>query len=358
MKPEGLPGQRWLLVLLAFGTVLICGGLAGLALAGWLTGAPSRPGPLAEATAQPPTAAPLIRTATPSGGPLPPFVPPTLTSTSLPMLTPALLPNPTLSGKIVYTCFDGNDDEICLLDLASMAVVQLTNNEVGDWYASLTPDGNGVLWARQVSGANYEIFRMDITGANVTQLTQNGAGNFAPELSPDGTRIVYTSNAGGVQQIWLMAADGSNPQQLTHGRESIDPTWAPDGQRIAFASNRSGQRQLWVMAADGADPRQVTDLPEMGGRSAFSADGQALAFYQGPFNNRHIFLINVDGGNLRRLTADSDNVGPGFSPDGQWIAFASFRDGNNELYAIRPDGRDLTRLTRNPRADYQPRWGR
>jgi TolB protein len=320
--------------------------------------------------AAPPTS---ITAATPSGSNLPPAQPPTPTviqsatigvapSATLPAtLTPASRPitelvNPPV-GKIVFTCYDGRDDEICLLNLSDMSVAQLTNNDVGDWYASITPDGSSVLFARQISGSRYEIFRMGADGSNVTQLTQNGAQNYAPEMSPDGGRIVYTSNAGGAQQIWVMEADGANAQPLTSGAENIDPTWAPDGLRIAFASSRGGQRQLWTMAADGSDVRQVTDLPEMGGRNAFSADAATLTFYRGPFNGRNIFIIGVDGSGLRQLTTDSDNLGPDFSPDGQWITFGSFRDGNNEIYIIRPDGTDLIRLTQNPRSEYQPRWG-
>jgi Tol biopolymer transport system component len=318
---------------------------------------PARPRlvPVAEAT-------PLPTGRPPEGTSTLPASPPTSRPTApLPAtLTPALrplneLPNPPV-GKIVFTCFDG-DDEICLLNLADMTIAQLTNNSVGDWYASLTPDGAGVLFARQISGSNYEIMRMRTDGSEAVQLTRNGAQNYAPELSPDGAQIVYTSSAGGAQQVWLMEAGGGNPRALTSGAESIDPTWSPDGSRVAFASNRSGQRQLWTMAADGSDLRQVTDLPEMGGRNAFSADGATLAFYRGPFNGRNIFVIGADGGNLRQLTDGGDNLGPDFSPDGHWITFGSFRDGNNEIYLMRPDGSEVYRLTNHRRSEYQPRWG-
>ena len=247
--------------------IVLVGAVAALLL-------PPRP------TATPVVVATLTATALPTGAtPEATAAPPTFPSTATlpPTLTPARLPlnelpNPP-TGKIVFTCFDGSDDEICLLNLADMSIAQLTNNEVGDWYASLTPDGTTVLFSRQISGSHYEIYRMRTDGSEAAALTQNGAQNYAPEMSPDGTRIAYTSTAGGAQQIWVMGTDGGNAQPLTSGADNIDPTWSPDGSRIAFASSRGGQRQLWTMAADGSDQRQVTDLPEMGGRSAFSGDG-------------------------------------------------------------------------------------
>ncbi|MGQ0604808.1 MAG: hypothetical protein ACT4QE_24265 [Anaerolineales bacterium] len=344
---------RSMLIGVGLGILTVCVGaaiLAGL----WLR--PAQPAPVVNATQ---AASPLP----PQSIATLPVDPPTLAASATlpPPLTPARrplneLPNPPV-GKITFTCFDGNDDEICLLALADMGIAQLTNNDVGDWYASITSDGAGVLFARQTRGSNYEIYRMDADGGNVVQLTQNGAQNYAPEMSPDGTQIVFTSSAGGAQQVWVMGADGQNAQVLTSGAENIDPTWSPDGGRIAFASSRGGQRQLWTMAADGGDVRQVTDLPEMGGRSAFSADAAALTFYRGPFNGRNIFVIGVDSSNLRQLTDGGDNLGPDFSPDGQWITFSSFRDGNNEIYIMRPDGSDVYRLTENRRSEYQPRWG-
>ena len=60
-----------------------------------------------------------------------------------------------------------------------------------------------------------------------------------PHLSPDGRRIAFESGrGGGGGEIWLAAADGSNPTQLTHGpgRWQGSPRWSPDGRRIAFDS--------------------------------------------------------------------------------------------------------------------------
>ena len=39
------------------------------------------------------------------------------------------------------------------------------------------------------------------------------------------------------------------------------PTWSPDGSRIAFSSERSGNRDLWVVAAEGGTPQQLTREP-------------------------------------------------------------------------------------------------
>ena len=289
--------------------------------------------------------------------PLLDFSTPTLSPTIVPSLTPSPVPGSDNGsspfGKIVFTCFIEQIDQICIMNADGSGRKQLTNLPATAFYASLSPDGQTVYFSSRQTGT-YEIYSVDINGNNLQRLTHNIGTLYAPELSPDGSKIIFTSNGNGV---WVMNPDGSDPHAITF-RDDIDPTWSPDGSMIAFASNRSGQRQLYTAKASGKQVNQVTDLNNMGGRSTWSPDGKRLAFYRGPAGDRDIFIIKIDGTGLERLTNGGDNLGPSWSPDGEWIVFTSFRDGNNEIYKIRPDGTGLTRLTNSTISDWQPRWGR
>jgi len=282
---------------------------------------------------------------------------PTLEGALSPTLVPSSVPGlgvgSAIPGKIVFTCFINQIDQICIMNADGTGRKQLTDFQATAFYASLSPDGQTVYFSSRQSGT-YEIYSVDINGNGLERLT-NGIGTlYAPELSPDGERIVFTNNGNG---LWVMNPDGSNPRAISF-RDDIDPTWSPDGSMIAFASSRSGKRQLYVMNSNGKNVRQVTDLNNMGGRSTWSPDGTKLAFYRGVPGDHDIFIINIDGTGVERLTNGGDNLGPSWSPDGEWIAFTSFRDGNNEIYIVHPDGRGETRLTNSPISDWQPRWGR
>lgn len=281
---------------------------------------------------------------------------PTLAPTEVTGSTPVPLPsfgNAPPSGKIVFTCYVQQIDQICLMNADGSGRRQLTDFQATSFYASLSPDGETIYFVSRRNGP-FDIYSMNLNGRNVERLTDGIGSLYAPELSPNGNRIVFTNHGRGV---WVMRADGNNPRPLTT-RDDIDPTWSPDGSKIAFASSRSGSRQLYIMNSDGSEITQITDLNNMGGRSTWSPDGTKLAFYRGPSGDRNIFLVDIDSLEVTRLTSGGDNLGPSWSPDGSWIAFTSFRDGNNEIYIIRPDGTGLTRLTDSPISDWQPRWGR
>jgi TolB protein len=275
------------------------------------------------------------------------------TLTLIPSPIPGFGDSPLPSGKIVYTCFVQQIDQICIMNADGSGQTQVTQLEATTFYASLSPDGETIYFSSRQSG-NFEIYSIPVGGNEMERLSKGLGALYAPELSPDGKQILFTNGSSG---IWVMKINGKAPRAITT-KNDIDPTWSPDGSMIAFASSRRGERQLFIMDADGSNIRQVTNLEDMGGRSSWSPDGKKLAFYAGPAGDHNIYTINIDGTGLTQLTYSGDNLGPSWSPDGNWIAFTSFRDGNNEIYIMRPDGTNPTRLTNNSTSEWQPRWGR
>jgi len=277
-------------------------------------------------------------------------------------ITNTTLPNQTLPiqppGKIVYTCFDGNFDQICIMNADGSGQRQLTQDNATSFYPSITPDGNLVLFSSNRDG-NFEIYSLDLNSGIQLQLTNDIGNLYAAELSPKGKRIIFSNDTGGLQSLWVMRNDGRNPRAFIQtGGGDIDPTWSHDGNQIAFASQLSGITEQYIANADATDVRKLMKKSfEIGGRSSWSPNKQWIAVYDGESGNHNIFKIPVDGGEPEKLTQQGDNLAPSFSPDGKWIAFTSYRDGNNEIYILNLDALQVYRLTTNSKSDYQPRWG-
>ena len=65
----------------------------------------------------------------------------------------------------------------------------------------------------------------------------------------------------GPHEIYVMDADGGNPQRLTnHPDRDFLPSWYPDGKRIAFASNRVRSFDIFVMDANGQNLQNLTNV--------------------------------------------------------------------------------------------------
>src|SRR5512137_1062112 len=81
-----------------------------------------------------------------------------------------------------------------------------------------------------------QIYSMAGNGFNQQNLSNNSAYEHFPDLSPDATKIVFSSfrNPPG-ENIYIMDLDGQNIQQVTTGAgQRTRPRWAPNG-LIAFA---------------------------------------------------------------------------------------------------------------------------
>ena len=121
------------------------------------------------------------------------------------------------------------------------------------------PDGTKLL-ASAVDKANVSsIWSISILGGAPRRLRENASEASA---SPDGSHIAFTS--GNSQEIWLMGANGEEPQRIVAGAEGDSfqgPLWFADGQRVAYARGHSVAGELAItVESHGVKTGQATTV--------------------------------------------------------------------------------------------------
>ena len=240
-----------------------------------------------------------------------------------------------------------------------------------------------------------------------------------PRVSPDGTQVAFAVAVPNMeknrnsQDLYLAASDGAWTRKLTIGGAG-QARWARDGKSLYFVSSRTGSSQVFQLALNGGEPQQVTHLPLDVDALELGPDGQqlflAMAVFPGKSaeetraildakdkvkatgmlfdhllvrhwdtwndNTRnHVFTYNLASGIARDLMPAMDADSPtkpyggsedfAVSPDGRTVVFSAKDVGkersseawstNFDLFSVPVDGSAAPkRLTRNPAWDAQP----
>jgi Tol biopolymer transport system component/DNA-binding winged helix-turn-helix (wHTH) protein len=228
-------------------------------------------------------------------------------------------------------------------------------------------------------------------GAEAAPLTNNkNFRNTMPAVSPDGTKIAYGARqVGSAQQIWIMDADGGNPEII--GREDVHsmvPSWIRNGAallyrivpsnimeevRIADRTRKQWKlsgRQTTMQRATGREDEllfhvleqdrlrlgvvnyqtdKVSMIPVPTNDVAFgvmSPDGKRVMAERLESSFSHLVVLPVTGGEVRQLTHGVEHAFTGgWSGDGKLVSFAGLRNGSWNLYTIDPDTGKETKLT-------------
>ena len=159
-------------------------------------------------------------------------------------------------------------------------------------------------------------------------------------------KIAFISDRAGYKDVWIMNEDGSDPINLTKGRDCTSPAWSPDGTKIAYIGDVFDDDQyggeIWLMDADGGNPQQLTDdrvtlwLASADKESlSWSEDGSSIHYttmrsedggFSIEFDN---FVVGLDGSDPIYVDSEFPDDRP-LSPDGTKRVSVVISDGDED----------------------------
>src|SRR6185437_14830656 len=145
-------------------------------------------------------------------------------------------------------------------------------------------DGRSLAYRHSVTGA---IWISDSFGQNGHELASarkpgatTGFVNSAPRFSPDGREVAFGSSWGGPYgELEVVNLDSGKVRKLTHDNAlALSPAWSADGRFIYFASSRGGTLNIWKIAENGSQLEQITSGQGDDAQLDISADGKRIVF--------------------------------------------------------------------------------
>jgi dipeptidyl aminopeptidase/acylaminoacyl peptidase len=179
-------------------------------------------------------------------------------------------------------------------------------------------------------------------------------GEHKPSDGSRGPQVVrylpYKQDGTGItvgERTHLYAVDAVTGElsALTKGDYDVKHgTWSPDDQQLAWVRNRSGQQrhrqELWVSAADGSDPRLLCDALASIESVSWSPAGRHLAIVgsrEDGDSRARAWLLDVGSGTLEPLSRDIE-VEPVsaivWHMDGERVAFVASERGLRTLRVL------------------------
>jgi Tol biopolymer transport system component len=196
----------------------------------------------------------------------------------------------------------------------------------GDWATQPMAAGDTLVFSQTQNDSN--IYRTSVRDGRAVdgarRIVASSRADAEPHVSPDGRSIAFVSMRAGGADVWVAAADGSNPRRLTSVPVASGPRWSPDGTSIAFGAQAAGEVRpdIWVVDVSGGAPRRITADPSYETILAWSADGASIYFRSDRSGIFEVWNVPSRGGPAAQVT-QGGGLRAQESPDGRFLYYAN-----------------------------------
>jgi Tol biopolymer transport system component/DNA-binding winged helix-turn-helix (wHTH) protein len=196
-------------------------------------------------------------------------------------------------------------------------------------------------WVAYVSYPEGVLWRSRVDGSQRLQLSSLPMQVWLPRWSPDGKQIAFAAEVPGApDRIYVVAADGGRPSQLTaRNHYETDPNWSPDQNLLMIGGEPWFEGSVAIDLFD-LKTRQVSTLPGSEGLFSphWSPDGRYVVAMSA--DSQKLLLFDFSTHKWSELVS-SPAAFPNWSHDGRYIYFSNPYIAEPAVYRVRINDRKL-----------------
>jgi TolB protein len=262
------------------------------------------------------------------------------------------------SGDFELQVIDATDGEVSVLAPSA------SSSEGG---ASWSPDGTRVAFFSDLEGG-FAGYVVPVAGGAPVRITPPEATGVADlAWSPDGEQLAFSTSSDVDSDVWVVAADGSDPRKVSKEAGSSQPRWSPDGTLLAISAQPLGSETaaIFTMDPETGEADEVADTEYRDAFPVWAPDGRSLYFVSAVPSDEadggaadDVFRVDLAGGDPEPVIADGISIESELvaTADGKLIAFSVERLKDKEVFVANADGTGAIPVSRSDRLDAWAAW--